>query len=84
MKLRAKYLTLMTGTTVILLVAFGATQVWLSFRQLRASNDTVLRLEAAVVSAFTRNGDLDFGTAAMVRSMVDTVGREREIGRAHV
>ncbi|MBK8957208.1 MAG: indolepyruvate ferredoxin oxidoreductase family protein [Proteobacteria bacterium] len=37
----------------------------------------IVDTEATVVSAFTRNGDLDFGSGAMVRGIAEAVGRDR-------
>lgn len=55
MKLRTRYLLLITATTVALLIAFGATQLWLSFRELRTSNNSVLQFEASMASARLQN-----------------------------
>ena len=38
--------------------------------------------DAAVVSAFTRDGDLDFGSGTMLRGIADTIGRDRVHGLA--
>jgi len=43
----------------------------------RDRTHVIVDTDAAVVSAFTRNGDLDFGTGAMVRGIAETLGRER-------
>ncbi len=45
-------------------------------RLARERSHVIVDTEATVVSAFTRNGDLDFGIDAMVRAIADGAGRE--------